>query len=130
MVLLIAAEAAVEIGDNASAANYLNQVRARARMGGLAGTGAGTMVTIAPSEVPADITGTVTVSDVLEERRFEFAFECIRWYDIARRKIGSEVFGAAGLEGAKPNFSAEDYLLPLPADEIERNSNLVQNPGY
>ncbi|WP_341225037.1 RagB/SusD family nutrient uptake outer membrane protein [uncultured Arcticibacterium sp.] len=129
-VLLIAAEAAVEIGDNASASSYLNQVRARARMGGSVGTGAGTSVTIAPSAVPADITGTVTVSDVLEERRFELAFECKRWYDIARRKIGAEVFSASGLEGAKPNFSADDYLLPLPADEIERNPNLTQNPGY
>lgn len=129
-VLLIAAEAAVEIGDNASATAYLNQVRARARMGGVAGTGAGTMVTIPPSEVPANITGQVSVSDILEERRFEFAFECIRWYDIARRKIGAEVFGAAGLEGVKPNFSPDDYLLPLPADELERNPNLTQNPGY
>lgn len=129
-VLLIAAEAAVEIGDNAAATTYINEVRARARMGGVAGTGAGAKVTIAPSDVPADITGTVTVADVLEERRFELAFECKRWYDIARRKIGAEAFGAAGLEGAKPNFSADDYLLPLPEDELDRNPNLTQNPGY
>jgi len=129
-VLLIAAEAAVEIGDNASATNYINQVRARARSGGDTQTGAGIPVTIGASDVPADITGTVTVNDVLEERRFELAFECKRWYDIARRKIGAEVFSASGLEGAKPGFSADDYLLPLPEDELERNENLTQNPGY
>lgn len=129
-VLLIAAEAAVEIGDNASATTYLNQVRARARMGGETVTGAGTPITYGPSDVPADITGTVTVDDVLEERRFELAFECKRWYDIARRKIGAEVFSASGLEGEKPNFTADDYLMPLPGDELERNSNLTQNPGY
>lgn len=129
-ILLIAAEAAVEIGDNASAVRYLNEVRARARMGGDTETGAGTQVTVAPSDVPADATGTVTVDDILEERRYELAFECKRWYDIARRKIGSEVFSASGLEGAKPNFNADDYLLPLPADEIERNPNITQNPGY
>ncbi|WP_020570482.1 RagB/SusD family nutrient uptake outer membrane protein [Neolewinella persica] len=122
-VLLIAAEAAVELGNNASATTYMNEVRARARAGG-------SWLDTAPSAVPADITGTVTVADVLEERRFEFAFECKRWYDIARRRIGGEVFSANGLEGAKPEFSADDYLLPLPGDEIERNTNLTQNPGY
>jgi hypothetical protein len=129
-VLLIAAEAAVELNDNTSATTYLNEVRARARMGGATETGAGTPVMVAPSAVPADITGTVTVADVLEERRLELAFECKRWYDIARRKIGSDVFSASGLEGEKPFFTADDYLMPLPGDELERNPNLTQNPGY
>ncbi|QWX84010.1 RagB/SusD family nutrient uptake outer membrane protein [Cellulophaga sp. HaHaR_3_176] len=129
-VLLIAAEAAVELGDNASALKYVNQVRERARMGGLTQTGAGVEVEVAPGAVPADLTGTVTVNDILEERKYEFAFEGIRWYDIARRKIGDQVFSASGLEGAKPFFNADDYLLPLPEDELERNPNLTQNPGY
>lgn len=129
-VLLIAAEAAVEIGDNAAALAYLNRVRARARMGGTTLKG-GVETTVAPSLVPADLTGIVTVNDVLEERRLEFAFEGIRWYDIVRRRLGETVFGASGLEGAKPDFSATDYLLPLPDDELQRNPNLLpQNPGY
>jgi tetratricopeptide (TPR) repeat protein len=129
-VLLIASEAAVEIGDNASALTYLNEVRARARKGGATKTGADEEYTFAASDIPADHTGTVSVNDVLEERRLELAFECKRWYDIARRKIGAQVFGASGLEGAKSNFSADDYLMPIPGDEIERNSNITQNPGY
>ena len=122
-VLLIAAEAAVEIGNNAAATTYLNEVRARARAGG-------SWKNTGPSDVPADITGTVTVDDVLEERRLELAFECKRWYDIARRKIGADVFNASGLEGEKPAFTADDYLMPLPEDELDRNPNLTQNPGY
>lgn len=122
-VLLIAAEAAVELGDNASATTYMNEVRTRARAGG-------SWNSTGPSASPADITGTVTVNDVLEERRFELAFECKRWYDIARRKIGADVFSASGLEGEKPAFTADDYLMPLPGDELERNLNLTQNPGY
>ena len=129
-VLLIAAEAAVELGDNATALNYINQVRGRARMGGETQTGAGVPVIVEPSAVPADLTGTVTIDDILEERRLEFAFEGVRWYDIARRKIGNEVFGTSGLEGEKPFFSVDDYLLPLPEDELERNPSLTQNPGY
>ena len=127
-ILLIAAEAAVELGDNASALNFINQVRARARAGGNTRTGADVPVTVDPSAVPADLTGTVTVADVLEERRIELAFEGKRWYDIARRRIGNEVFGAGGLEGEKPNFSDIDYLMPIPFDELLRNPNLNQNP--
>jgi hypothetical protein len=60
------------------------------------------------------------------------AFEFKRWYDIARRRLGEEVFSASGLEGAKPNFDPnQDYLLPLPAMELARNPNLEpNNPGY
>ena len=129
-VLLIAAEAAIEIGRADEATTYINQVRARARAGGDTETGAGVPVTVPPSAVPADLVGPATVADVLEERRIELAFEGIRWFDIARRQLGNEVFGPNGLEGAKPAFTPDDYLLPLPEDELERNQNLTQNPGY
>ena len=120
-VLLIAAEALNEVsGPNAEAEGYVNRVRERARNGS--------------SSFPADVSG-LSQDDfralVLEDRKWELAFEFKRWYDIARRKMGAEVFGEDGLEGAKPNFDpAQDYLYPLPADELARNSNLTQNPGY
>ena len=116
-VLLIAAEAAVELNDNTSAVNYINEVRERARAGG-------SWEDTQASAIPADISGTVTIDDVLEERRLELSFEGKRWYDIARRKIGAQVFGASGLEGEKPFFSTDDYLMPIPEDELERNPNL------
>lgn len=122
-VLLIAAEAAVQTGQNGAAVTFINMVRERARAGG---SWNGNM----SSPEPADISGTVTVNDVLEERRLELAFECKRWYDIARTRIGNEVFSASGLEGEKPAFNDDDYLMPLPGDELERNPNLTQNPGY
>ena len=129
-VLLIAAEAGVAIGQNITARNYLNEVRARARMGGVTQRN-GVQVTVSASAEPADHTGTVTADDILEERRLEFAFEGIRWYDIVRRQLGATAFGASGLEGLKPEFSSTDYLLPLPGDELDRNPNLLpQNPGY
>ena len=129
-VLLIAAEAGVEVGEQGAALGYLNRVRERARLGGDYKTGADIETTFAPSDVPADLTS-ITVEDVLEERRIELAFECKRWYDIVRRKMGDQVFGASGYEGAKADFSANDYLMPLPGDELERNPNLQpNNPGY
>ena len=127
-ILLIAAEAAVELGNNGVALDYINQVRERARRGGITATGAGVTVEVLASDVPANLTGTVTIDDIMEERRIEFAFEGKRWYDIARRRMGNEVFSASGLEGEKTNFSDIDYLIPIPFDELLRNPNLSQNP--
>ncbi len=119
-VLLIAAEAAVEIGRTGEADGYINMIRARARNGN-------------GSAVPADISG-ATVADVLEERRLELAFEQKRWYDIVRRRMGDEVFGPNGFETeflGTSNFDpSRDYLLPIPPIEIANNPNLTQNPGY
>ena len=121
-VLLIAAEALNEIsGGSAEAFQYVNRIRARAR----SGNGAA---------VPADVSGLSQDEFrdlVMEERRLELAFEFKRWYDIARRRMGNEVFNASGFEGEKVNFDPnQDYLLPMPADELARNPNLTQNPGY
>ncbi|MDV7186440.1 RagB/SusD family nutrient uptake outer membrane protein [Lutibacter sp. TH_r2] len=122
-VLLIAAEAGAEIG-NPLALTYVNMIRERARQGGSTITGDGTAITVEPSEEPADLES-VTVADVLEERRLELAFECKRWYDIKRRQLGDQVFGASGLEGAKSDWnSAVDYDTPIPQEEIDRNPNL------
>ena len=121
-VLLIAAEAAAELGNTSVADEYINMIRERARNGNGSGT---------PSASPANISG-ATVADVLEERRLELAFEHKRWYDIVRRKMGNEVFGPNGFEGqGTQNFDPNrDYLLPIPPLEITNNPNLIQNPGY
>ncbi len=124
-VLLIAAEAAVEIGDNASALTYINMVRERARLGGESTNGGYVEETIPASSVPANLTGTVTVDDVLEERRVELAFEGKRWYDIKRRELGDVVFSASGYEGEKTNWnSSEDYDTPIPDEELNRMPNI------
>jgi len=123
-VLLIAAEAAAELGNSAEADQYINMLRERARNGDGSS---------APSTIPADISG-ATVADVLEERRLELAFEHKRWYDIVRRDLGDEVFGPNGYETdfqGTQNFDRNrDYLLPIPPIEITNNPNLTQNPGY
>ena len=123
-VLLIAAEAAAELGMTADADMYINMIRDRARNGDGSST---------PSSAPADISG-ATVADVLEERRLELAFEQKRWYDIVRRDMGPEVFGPSGFETeflGTTNFDpSRDYLLPIPPFEIANNPNLTQNPGY
>ncbi|MFD0861605.1 RagB/SusD family nutrient uptake outer membrane protein [Sungkyunkwania multivorans] len=124
-VLLIAAEALNEISPGSTEADgYVNRIRARAR-------NANGVTRAYPPNVTPGLSQDAFRDMVLEERKWELAFEFKRWYDIARRRLGDEVFNASGLE-TRPNFSAaRDYLLPLPADELQRNPNLEpQNPGY
>ncbi len=132
-VLLIAAEAANELGNTAEAVGYVNQLRARARAGGninFDGNGYGSYP---PSASPADIVGVPSQSAfrdmVLEERRIELSFEFKRWYDIVRRDLGGQAFGPGGLE-PQPGFESNKYLLPIPQSEVDLNPNLGQNPGY
>ena len=143
-VLMIGAEAANEVGQTADAENWVNQVMDRSRAGGVITGGINDGVVVAASAVPADLSG-LSQADfrtrILDERRLEFAYECKRWYDIVRRKLGDEAFGPNGLEsevsdesgvgpGVKSWDPAVDYLLPIPISEIQINPNLSQNPGY
>ncbi|UXP34123.1 RagB/SusD family nutrient uptake outer membrane protein [Reichenbachiella agarivorans] len=117
-VLLIAAEAALELGNASEAMGYVNQIRARARAAD--GT---------PRTVPADWTiADVTLENILEERRLELAFEFKRWYDIIRRDLMSESFGPNGLETQA--WEAKDYLFPKYQRDVDLYPGLNQNTGY
>ncbi len=134
-VLLIAAEAGNEVGKTAEAVGYVNQLRTRARAGGVVNWGGAGYGSYGPSDSPADVSAGIGKDDfrtlVLEERRLELAFEFKRWYDIVRRDMGDQVFGANGLE-YQPNFDkTKHYLLPIPQSEIDIHPKLQpQNPGY
>ncbi|MEO9893470.1 RagB/SusD family nutrient uptake outer membrane protein [Aurantibacter sp.] len=132
-VLLIAAEAANELGKTTESVDYINLIRARARKGGVIDFYGSGYDTYEPSSFPEDVLSTANTEDlrsiIIEERRIELAFEYKRWYDIVRLDLGSEVFGAGGLE-PQSNFNVQRYLLPIPQDEMNRNQNFVQNPGY
>lgn len=127
-VYLIAAEALCEVnnGPNAEALGYLNKIRERARFGGTV-----------PADYPAGMNKADFINAVLKERMLEFGGEFTRWWDIVRRDLGAEAFGPNSIE---PNANRETanplwgptkkYLLPLPASDISRNPNIIQNPGY
>ncbi|MCG2461642.1 RagB/SusD family nutrient uptake outer membrane protein [Flavobacteriaceae bacterium F89] len=62
---------------------------------------------------------------VIRERNFELCFEFDRMYDLYRKRI---------LDRESPlhvqNFSENDYLWPIPQDDLRQNPLLTQNPGY
>jgi tetratricopeptide (TPR) repeat protein len=69
-----------------------------------------------------DAVSSVTLDDILFERRLELAFEGFRIHDI--RRLHQDV----GLL----HFNDPKLLFPIPARELEANPNLKtqQNPGY
>lgn len=82
------------------------------------------------SPVPTDGSGEISLEMLLNERRYELAFENHRFYDLVRTGQAQTVLSNfAANEGYL--FSSTDLLLPLPLGEINvSGGRLVQNPGY
>ncbi|MCX7985870.1 MAG: RagB/SusD family nutrient uptake outer membrane protein [Bacteroidales bacterium] len=119
-VLLIAAEAAVMTGQNDKALQYINQVRKRARMCGPVG-----------NQVPADLTGTVTLQDIIHERRVELYQEGHRYYDLVRWNLAKQYLNHNTHDGYQVIYESPKHdFLPLPQKEINSNPNLKQYPGW
>ena len=119
---------------NPDVLNYLNQIRNRA---GIPEYGS------ADIPVPAD--QAAMREAIRKERRVELAFENVRFFDVRRWKIATQVDNGPvyGLNiGADmPDFlnvvafetrvfSQRHYLFPIPQNDVQTNNLLVQNPGW
>ena len=106
-VILIAAEAANELGQTATATTYLNRIRTRA---GLSGTTATTQANIRTA--------------IKQERRVEFGMEFERFYDLVRWNDATTVLASYGYADRNKHF-------PIPQEAIDKAQGvLVQNPNY
>jgi hypothetical protein len=83
--VLIASEAAFELGNTAKGLTYINQVRARAGLPPLT---------------------SMTISDIVQERRVEFAFENHRYWDLKRFRLADKIWN-----GSNQNPKAMHYAL-------------------
>ena len=122
-VLLINAEAILAGAASTSDAQALesfNSVRLRAGLGSL------------PS---------ITLDDILQERRIEFAIEGDYWFDLGRidrqkaiNIISNQERGTYSNEEPPEIFTemytpeAEDFLLPYPATDVALNPRLLEEP--
>jgi len=112
--------------------DLLNQVRTRAGLGALGSGG---------------VPGQESFRDTLaHERRVELAFENHRWFDLLRTGKAIEVMSAYGareiahptlpppdflpFDGNSYNLNADKLLYPIPGNELNKDPNLTQNPGY
>lgn len=103
-VILMRAEALNELGKPAEAIPLLNQIRTRA----------GLVATTAVSQADVRLA-------IENERFLELAFEGKRYYELKR----------TGRYAAVTGFADPNYLRwPITANELTKNLNLVQNPGY
>ena len=66
----------------------------------------------------------VTLQDVWDERRAEFAMEEDRFFDLVRTGQAASVLAGKGYVEGKNN------LFPIPANQRQLNPDLEQNPGY
>ncbi len=115
-VLLIAAEAYAQTGDNVNGLLYLNKVAQQRD----------------PSFTGYTSTGATLIANILTERQKELAFEGLRYFDLTRTNATIsrpvEPFSYATLN----TIAVGDYrrILPIPQAEINANVNMVQNTGY
>ena len=110
---LIRAEASTHLGDAAQAVADINKIRHRAALSNYAG-GQG------KDEL---------LLEIESQRRKEFFFECgHRWMDLNRTGRADAIYSQNSYK--KVNWQSYKSLLPIPEQQIGRNRNLTQNPGY
>jgi hypothetical protein len=119
--LLNKAEAQFELNQPAQALATLNQLRDQRYTSYVGGE-----------------TGNALRDAIRLERRFEFAFEYQRFFDLKRwglpvqRGGFGDLADGGGTPSENQTLPAGDnrYQLPLSTNALDRNPNLVQNPGY
>lgn len=111
-VLLMTAECANETGDGATAAERLEEVRARAR------NGDNTILPYIAYQDQAQMRAAIK-----HERRVEFGMEFERFYDLVRWGDAQSVLGGLG-------YQPKNHYFPLPSTALSANPKLVQNPDY
>lgn len=134
------AEACVECDDLSTAKTYLNKVRKRA--------GIPTVEESWEKIAGIGLTKDKMRDIVRQERMIEFYLENQNFWDMRRWLLAEKYFNvkAKGMnieattidEFARPTeviferkfVSPTNYLLPIPLSDIQKNGQLVQNPGY
>ncbi|HEY0667170.1 MAG TPA: RagB/SusD family nutrient uptake outer membrane protein, partial [Sphingobacteriaceae bacterium] len=108
---LIRAESNIHLLNTVDAVNDINIIRGRAGLASLS------------TALSVDS----CLDALLQERRVEmFAETGHRWFDLKRTKSMNEI-----MQKEKGNlWMASDSLYPIPASDIQRNPNLVQNLNY
>ena len=124
-VLLMYAEGKIESGSiDTSVLDAINQVRARAYGVAVGDTGSYPAITTTDQGELREA--------VRNERRYEFGFEGLRYFDLKRWGIAEEVlngFYDAHVDGNRV-FLPKHYKWPLPQSAIDKNTALEQNPDY
>jgi hypothetical protein len=118
-VILWAAEAAFNIGDNNKALQYLNMVRTRARNSGNTGK-------------PENLTN-ISFSNIVHERRIEFALEGWRFFDLVRWNIAKTVMNGFHNTSFSMNIKyvpGENEFFPTTGNEDETKIKHISENSF
>lgn len=126
-ILLVASEAANELGDASKALGYLEQVRYRAR-GNKSYAEAGVLPQIV-------VTGKDELRHIIwNERRIELAFEGHRWFDLIRYEKVEAEYTTNLLKNTlgRSNFNYEKYSkFPIPENRVSSSQGILkQNSSW
>lgn len=80
----------------------------------------------APAENIIATSKSALLEAILKERRIELAFEGHGIFDFLRTKRSIPAHSTVAEQAYGSNF----VVLPIPFDDMQKNANLVQNPGY
>ena len=80
-----------------------------------------------PMHRDANLYSTATIPNFLEERREEFLFEGLYFWDILRQ--GNDIVRTGDQPITVP-YGDFRLAYPIPFSELDANSNITQNPGY
>lgn len=127
-VYLMYAECKNELNDPTTAVAYINKVRQRPSTDMPAiNSGAAWLQASSKEEVFGRIQRERAIELIAEGHRW---FDLRRW-DIAKKILPGDVFGATGQRMLTRTFNDRDMLWPVPGVEIERNPVLKpNNPGW
>ncbi len=105
---------------------YLIRAEANSRLGTAVGADPADDVNILRNRAGLASLPTVTLDDILKERKIELSFEGFNLHDIKRLGVSIGYFtGGGGLD-----FDAPELIFPIPKRDIIVNPNLTQNEGY
>ena len=143
---LIAAEAAVKLGDNENAKKYVNVLRERAGKQTYCVNKRAPQTADFSKEMVAATPATITIDFILDERSREFWGEGYRWFDLVRTqkwaerattyRIAGTGFTDKDLQTVKRDIPANYYIRPIPQGQLDGmemtadEKNNYQNPAY
>ena len=120
-ILLLKAEAYAHTNQLPEAVAIVNEIRARVNLPELDNAKTGSQEDV--------------LDAILNERRLELALEGQRLFDLIRFGKLMEIMNTIDqrdegrIRQARP-FVPEHRLMPIPQTALDKNANLVQNPGY
>lgn len=112
-VILMLAEAELELNNLPAAVSYLNQIRERANLNPYSGTQ----------------TKEAIKEDLVHQRAIEFFVEGERFYDLRRWGLLEKYLQSCD-PGRFANFSSKFYYFPIPAKELQTNELCTPSEGW